>query len=88
MTVSFKTEILPLFTSMDIEHMSHVGVSLDDYAYMSQPANASSVYERVSTGTMPPSDSGEQPLVAGPGPAVQRVDGRRLPTIAVAGQPI
>ena len=59
MTASFKTDILPLFTSMDIEHMSAAGVSLDDYAYMSQPANASRVYEVVSTGAMPPADSGE-----------------------------
>ena len=28
MTASFKTDILPLFTSMDIEHMSAAGVSL------------------------------------------------------------
>jgi hypothetical protein len=34
-------------------------VSLDDYAYMSQPANASRVYEEVSTGAMPPAASGE-----------------------------
>jgi hypothetical protein len=61
MTVSFKTDIVPLFTSMDVEHMSYAGVSLDDYAYMSQPANASGVYEQVSTGAMPPGDSGEQP---------------------------
>jgi hypothetical protein len=61
MTVSFKTDILPLFTSMDIEHMSNAGVSLDEYAYMSQPANARSVYDAVSTGTMPPGDSGEPP---------------------------
>jgi hypothetical protein len=60
-TVSFKTDILPLFTSMDIEHMSYAEVALDDYAYMSQPANASSVYVQVSTGTMPPGDSGEEP---------------------------
>jgi hypothetical protein len=61
MTVSFKTHILPLFTKVDIEHMSYAGVSLDDYAYMSEPANASVVYEQVSTRQMPPSDSGEQP---------------------------
>ncbi len=59
MTVSFKTDILPLFTSMDIAHMNHAGVSLDDYAYMSQPTNASGVYEQVSSGAMPPRDSGE-----------------------------
>ena len=59
MTASFKTDILPLFTSMDIEHIGAAGVSLDDYAYMSQPANASRVYEAVSTSAMPPADSGE-----------------------------
>lgn len=59
MTVSFKTDILPLFTSMDIDHMSKAGVSLDDFAYMSQPANAKRVHDAVSTGTMPPDDSGE-----------------------------
>jgi hypothetical protein len=61
MTVSFATDIRPLFTSMDVEHMSRAGVSLDDYAYISQPENASEVYERVSSGSMPPGDSGEQP---------------------------
>lgn len=59
MTVSFETDILPLFTTMDIEHMRRAGVTLDDYAYMSQPAHASAVYHTVSTHTMPPSDSGE-----------------------------
>jgi hypothetical protein len=61
MTVSFKTDILPMFTGVDIEHMSYAGVLLDDYAYMSEPANAESVYEQVAAGSMPPGDSGEQP---------------------------
>jgi len=61
MTVSFKTDILPLFTTMDIEHMSALGAKLDDYAFMSQPATASAVYQQVSSGKMPPSGSGEQP---------------------------
>jgi hypothetical protein len=61
MTVSFKADILPMFTTMDIEHMSHAGFPLDDYSYMSQPAHAKRVYETVSTGAMPPSDSGEEP---------------------------
>jgi hypothetical protein len=61
MTVSFKTDNVPLFTSMDIEHMSYAGVSLDDYAYMSQPAYASGAYEKVSTGATPPGDSSGQP---------------------------
>ncbi len=59
MTVSFKTDVLPLFTSVDIEHMRPFGVSLDDYVYMSQPGNASGVYKTVSSGAMPPGDSGE-----------------------------
>ncbi len=59
MTVGFESDILPLFTSMDIEHMHNLGVSLEDYSYMSEPAIASGVYEQVSTGAMPPSHSGE-----------------------------
>ena len=61
MATSFKTDIVPLFTSVDIEHMSRLEVPLDDYAYMSQPDNAAGVYDQVSNGTMPPSASGEQP---------------------------
>jgi hypothetical protein len=61
MDVSFKTDILPLFTSMDVEHMRPMGVLLDDYSYLSQPANASGVYNAVSSGSMPPGPSGEQP---------------------------
>jgi hypothetical protein len=53
--------MVPLFTSMDLKHTSYAEVSLDDYAYMSQPDNASGVYEMVSSGAMPPGDSGEQP---------------------------
>ena len=54
MTVSFKTDILPLFTSVDIEHMSALGAVLDDYSFMSQPGTASAVYQQVSSGRMPP----------------------------------
>ena len=61
MSVSFETEILPLFTSMDIDHMSALGTQLDDYSLMSQPDKASLVYELVSSGKMPPSTSGEEP---------------------------
>jgi hypothetical protein len=61
MTVSFDADILPLFTSMDVDHMGHVGLALDDYSAMSQASIAANVYEQVSTGGMPPSDSGEQP---------------------------
>jgi hypothetical protein len=60
-TVSFKTDILPLFTDTDIEHMNGFDVLLDDYSFMSEPGNASGVYDQVSTGRMPPSSSGAQP---------------------------
>jgi hypothetical protein len=62
MTVSFQSDIAPLFTSDDIEHMSGMGVELSDYAYMSDPtddhANAQAVYQQVSTGGMPIDDNG------------------------------
>jgi hypothetical protein len=61
MATSFKTDIVPLFTSVDIEHMSRLEVPLDDYEYMRQPDNAAGVYDQVSNGTMPPSASGEEP---------------------------
>ena len=61
MSVSFRTDIVPLFTSIDIDHMSALGAKLDDYSFMSQPDKASLVYEVVSSGKMPPSTSGEQP---------------------------
>jgi hypothetical protein len=61
MAVSFKSDILPLFTAMDIEHMEGFGVELDSYDYMKQPGNAKSVYYQVSSGLMPPPDSGEDP---------------------------
>ena len=38
MPVSFKTDILPLFTPTDIQHMKGMGVKLSDYAYMSAAA--------------------------------------------------
>lgn len=43
-TPSFKNDILPMFRKVDIDHMQPMGVLLDDYAYMSTPANAQGVY--------------------------------------------
>ncbi|HEV3164022.1 MAG TPA: hypothetical protein VGZ22_08315 [Isosphaeraceae bacterium] len=51
--VSFKTDILPLFRPQDISCMSGKGVHLDSFEYMSQPANAQSVYDHLM-GTTPP----------------------------------
>jgi hypothetical protein len=65
MAVSFARDIRPLFTDMDVEHMKHAGVELDDYEYMRDPAHAQNVLEAVSAGRMPPSDSGEPPWPPG-----------------------
>lgn len=54
MSLSFATNIRPLFRDEDIECMRNAGVNLDDPAWMSVPANAQSVYSQVSAGTMPP----------------------------------
>jgi hypothetical protein len=57
-TVGFTSDIMPLFTQVDIDHMQQQGVELSDYAYMSDPTNADAVYQQVSTGAMPPSWGG------------------------------
>lgn len=62
---SFANDIVPLFTQTDVDHMKDQGVSLDDYAYMSNPSNAQSVYQQVSSGSMPPKWGGGE----GPWPA-------------------
>jgi hypothetical protein len=60
MTTSFQKDILPLFTETDIDHMKGTDnpVYLDDYDYMKDPDHARSVYHKVSTGQMPPSEYG------------------------------
>jgi hypothetical protein len=61
MAVSFARDIRPLFTDMDVEHMKGGGVLLDDFDYMRDPVHAQQVLDAVSTGAMPPGDSGEPP---------------------------
>ena len=60
MAVSFAQDIRPLFTDMDIAHMKDLGVALDDFGYMHDPAHAQQVLDQVSAGLMPPRRSGEQ----------------------------
>ena len=43
MAVSFKTDILPLFTPTDIQHMTGMGVQLSDYTWMSNAAGGTVV---------------------------------------------
>jgi hypothetical protein len=62
MAVSFAQDIRPLFTDMDIAHMTVAGVLLDDLECMRDPAYAQKVLDAVSTGAMPPQSSGEPPL--------------------------
>ena len=61
MAVSFAQDIRPLFTAMDIAHMKEFGVALDDFDYMRDPDHAQNVLKMVSTGSMPPTRSGEPP---------------------------
>jgi hypothetical protein len=39
MPVSFEKDIQPLFREIDVKHMKVYGMPLDDYAFMSDPAN-------------------------------------------------
>jgi hypothetical protein len=59
---SFATDIAPLFRSTDVSCMARLGVSLGDYAYMSDPtgggtfadhANARNVYAHLTGDTTP-----------------------------------
>jgi hypothetical protein len=52
-TVSFAADILPLFTNTDISHMEGFGVMLAEYSYMSVPANAQNVLDRLDGTTTP-----------------------------------
>ena len=56
-SVSFATDILPMFRRIDIDHMGRMGIKLDDYAYMSDPAgdhqHARSVFDSVSGKAQP-----------------------------------
>lgn len=58
MPVSFSKDIQPLFRKVDIDHMKVHGVNLDDYKYMSDPANnyknAQAVQDTLSNQSMPP----------------------------------
>jgi hypothetical protein len=51
--VSFAKDIQPLFRAVDVGHMKPMGVLLDNYTWMSTPANAQSVYGHL-TGTLKP----------------------------------
>jgi hypothetical protein len=56
MATSFASDIKPLFTALDREHMMG---SFDLWDYDDVKANASGIYNTVEDGSMPPSGSGE-----------------------------
>jgi hypothetical protein len=56
--LSFARDIRPMFTDMDVAHMIKV---LDLSNRDSVFAHADAIYETVSTGSMPPPGSGEEP---------------------------
>ena len=75
MATSFATDIRPLFTAMDRDHMMG---SFDLWDYNDVKANASGIYSTVEDGSMPARDSGEprwSPDMVAP---FQIMDGRRL----------
>jgi hypothetical protein len=47
-SISFQRDIRPLFREIDIDHMSPMGVMLDQYDYMSGEDNAQAVYESLT----------------------------------------
>jgi len=53
MAISFAKEIAPLFTPTDITCMSRGKVMLADYNYMSVPANAKAVLDRLDGSALP-----------------------------------
>jgi hypothetical protein len=52
--ISFAADILPLFSqTTDIPHMARAGVMLAEYNYMSVPANAQLILDRMDGTTLP-----------------------------------
>jgi hypothetical protein len=54
MSVSYTTDIRPLFRPADIQCMSRMGMHLGDPNWMCDRDRAQAVYDKVSTGAMPP----------------------------------
>lgn len=59
MALSFATDIKPLFTTMDQDHMLNQVGLFDLWKYDDVKANADAILAAVKDGSMPPSGSGE-----------------------------
>lgn len=55
--LSFARDIRPLFTDLDVEHMQRAGIDLSSREEVAHHADA--IYDTVTTGSMPPPNSGE-----------------------------
>ncbi len=64
--VSFAKDIKPLFQKTDVDHMKPFGILLDDYRYMSDPANDHENAERVQQSLTP--QNGDPPSMPPGGP--------------------
>lgn len=64
--VSFAKDIKPLFRAVDIEHMKRLGIDLDDYQYMADPANDHENAESVQQALTP--QNGDPPSMPPEGP--------------------
>jgi len=64
--VSFEKDILPMFRPLDISHMKPFGVDLENYTYMSDPANSYANAEAVQESLSP--QNGEPPDMPPGGP--------------------
>jgi hypothetical protein len=59
MPLSFATDIKPMFTAMDQDHMLNQVGLFDLWNYADVKTNATAIYNDVKSGRMPPSASGE-----------------------------
>ena len=57
-TLSFATDIRPMFTDLDVAHMKQM-MDLSNRDSVFEHADA--IYETVSSGSMPPPNSGQKP---------------------------
>jgi len=56
--LSFASDIRPLFTQQDVDHMQPFGYDLSDHAEVAK--YAANILEVVTAGTMPPPGTGER----------------------------
>ncbi len=63
MALSYATDIKPLFTNLDHDHMLKAPqfARMDLWSYTDVKNNASRILSAVQNGMMPPPNSGEQP---------------------------